>query len=270
MKEIKKFTSRFLIIIPKPSLASNTTLNCLFEFHDENYACLVQDNEIFTTYRISIDDVDGIHENNMANSNVTALIIDGIKNFTFIPKNIENFFSHLISLQITNTSLKRVDPSHLQPFTSLQFLDLQHNNLHVLEENVFKYTWKIQELKLNNNSIFHIEPRTFNYLKDLSFIDLTGNECEKSFTPARIKKEIENLVSDIDHGMCVSKNDEKVSKLSVNMAICVTLILISAVTAAVAFVLFVITMVCVKSELAKGAGVDGRAGKVKAKMNLYP
>lgn len=65
----------------------------------------------------------------------------------------------------------------LETFQSLEYIDLQGNDIEVLRSDLFDKNPKLQVIFITNNRIFIADPLTFNSLPSLSSLNLKSNPC---------------------------------------------------------------------------------------------
>ncbi|CRL08203.1 CLUMA_CG020936, isoform A [Clunio marinus] len=104
------------------------------------------------------------------NKKVTNLQIDG-KNAFSIPQNFVKEFPNLISISLTNTSLKFI-PNNL---FNLKSLIINSHKIKFIDPNAFYHLEGLEELILKDNQIKELAESTFDKLKNLRVLNLSGN-----------------------------------------------------------------------------------------------
>lgn len=115
------------------------------------------------------------------NQSITKLYINS-QIVHFIPGGFENFFPSIDEVQVINSSLKVIDKFDLKAFANLEFLNLPHNYLEVLHNDLFVFTPKLRYVYLNNNNLKIIGENVFDALKSTYFLaSLESNNCINFF-----------------------------------------------------------------------------------------
>lgn len=100
----------------------------------------------------------------------------------FMPEGTENFFPNVNELQIINSSLKYIDKWDLKAFTDLEFLNLPHNSIEVIRNDLFIFNSKLRYVYLNNNNLKTIGENVFDILKATNFLaSFEFNNCINFF-----------------------------------------------------------------------------------------
>lgn len=99
----------------------------------------------------------------------------------YFPTKIESVFPNLIAISITNCQLKEIHQSDLKPFSKLEKIFVQSNNLAVLEQELFKYNPKIMRMNFADNNIVHVESSVFINLQNLQFLNFNNNPCYSDY-----------------------------------------------------------------------------------------
>ncbi|KAL7011204.1 hypothetical protein ACKWTF_014156 [Chironomus riparius] len=147
-----------------------------------------------------IDNVMIHHENMAINaSNVDEnLRINGFaavdKEIFYFPKGIDKFAKFLSQLVIKNCSLKEITSNNLQKFKVLQYLDLSHNQLKVLDGDLFSMDATILYLILNDNKIKFVHYSAFKTSGHV-YLDFEDNDCFSKLADdgSKVTKLIEKL-----------------------------------------------------------------------------
>ncbi|CAF1123237.1 unnamed protein product [Adineta ricciae] len=124
--------------------------------------------------------------------NATGLqeIYLSFNNIIHLPAYAFGFAHHLTRVDLSYNRIISIDNSTFQrhpkafagPFL-IDYLDLSHNQIAILEENVFSYLVNLRLLKLEHNQIHSISAHTWTGLYRLKYLDLSHNSIE-NFTQA--------------------------------------------------------------------------------------
>lgn len=90
--------------------------------------------------------------------------------------NLVHFCSRLLSLNLRDNSVSRLDDSVLKQLVNLKSLDLSSNNLHLIADNSFFANSQLEKLILKDNFITIVPRETFHYQKSLQLLDLSRNQ----------------------------------------------------------------------------------------------
>lgn len=85
----------------------------------------------------------------------------------------------LKNVQLTNNSIKTVDPHAFISAINIESLDLSHNNLAILDEVVFKVLVSLTNLNLSHNSLVDIPDNLLMNTKKLTSLDLSNNQIKQ-------------------------------------------------------------------------------------------
>jgi Leucine-rich repeat (LRR) protein len=85
--------------------------------------------------------------------------------------------SHNQLVSISNVSFQRHPDAFAGPFL-IDYLDLSHNRLTILETNIFSYLVNLRILKLEHNQIYSISAHVWTGLYRLKYLDLSHNFIE--------------------------------------------------------------------------------------------
>jgi len=134
----------------------------------------------------------------------------------YFPKGIENVFGNLLIIEISNSNLKQITKSDLQPFTELIELDLKSNDLEVIEKDLFMYNKKLNEVWFDHNKLKHIDNMAFESTQ-LKFAFFENNPCismdadtEKQITT--LKREIAQSCQNVE---LAKQHDKEVADVAV-------------------------------------------------------
>jgi len=127
-----------------------------------------------TTRNVAIDGVLIDHSN--GNDNISAFIVESQPCY-FIPRGIENVFNDLEVIQFDSTHLKQVSKNDLRPFTGLKALLLEHNDLEVIEKDLFMHNKKLTYISFAYNELKHIDTLLLEPLTELTIAFFSSNQC---------------------------------------------------------------------------------------------
>jgi hypothetical protein len=108
-------------------------------------------------------------DNTYFNLTVTKIYINS-QVVHFLPERIEKFFPNINEVQIINSSLTEIDKFDLKAFKDLEFLNLPHNKLEVLKNDLFVFTPKLRYVYINNNNLKFIDERLFDVIRATNFL----------------------------------------------------------------------------------------------------
>jgi Leucine-rich repeat (LRR) protein len=202
---LKNFFRIIILIFSQANLTSAVKLKCLFTICDELYCCNVENNLIFRNATIQIDVIEGVHHTNKTDDDVKAINFFNIPKMTTIPSDITEFFENLVWLQISQTSMSKIQSSDLQPFSKLTHLNLYKNELEVVEKSLFMHNRDLVEINLSINKIRHIDPLAFSELRKLRSLFLSDNVCRFDNVNNN-RQEVEKMVKKIENRECFSSD----------------------------------------------------------------
>ncbi len=116
----------------------------------------------------------GTHETGKENEDVTSLTITS-QNMGFFPKNIDEFFPNILSIELYNNSISSVSNAHLIQFPHLWYVGLSRNRISVLDSNLLSGLDSLKRVNLAVNEITSIESNLFAGLNTGTGIDLSNN-----------------------------------------------------------------------------------------------
>ena len=160
---------------------SSTDIHCDFKvadflFFSYQYSCTIENNLNITQKFSEIKSIQGSHEEDESIDSVTGLSIHN-KKIRFMPKNIGEKLKNLIAIRITYGRLKEIHKDDLKQFTKLQYLNLDHNDIETLENDLFELHPDLILIWFANNYINSIGETTFKNLNKLKDLDLHRNSC---------------------------------------------------------------------------------------------
>lgn len=123
-----------------------------------------------------IETFQGEHYDRKTNKDVVGLKLSMCRMTTF-PKNINCLLPALTHLSLASCDLDWICENDLNAFTNLYFLDLSHNKLQSIPDELFVKNQKLRWIFLNSNSIKHISSNVFLPFinSDLKHFDFRAN-----------------------------------------------------------------------------------------------
>ena len=163
----------------------------------------------------------GIHEGSNTNADVTGFKSE-VSSYVieYLPQNLEKFFTNIKWIYINAGPLKEIKQSDLRPFTKLEYIDLDNNNIEFLEDGLFAYNPELAYVRINNNKIIHIGVQVFDNLNKLTYLLLYGNACVNT-NAQKNQTAMRELISQVkikcyNNGYLTLNNDLKM--LEINLA----------------------------------------------------
>lgn len=95
----------------------------------------------------------------------------------YIPSGVTKFLDHLEVLIVAGTGLRSLKQTDLAPFEFVEELYLNHNQLEVLESDLFELNPKITIINFGNNKFKQIGYNVLEPLENLKNINFKNNEC---------------------------------------------------------------------------------------------
>ncbi|XP_070505189.1 uncharacterized protein [Chironomus tepperi] len=142
------------------------------------YTCEVHNSATITSLDAAqIDSVSGTHQLGHNNDIVEAFSILYKGLIHYFPRNLNKIFKNLKAIQIYDAGLKEIRQGDLKYFPNLMILYLDHNNLGILEKDLFSFNPNLEVMSLYGNRITHIDPNVFDRLTKLKSLNLEFNTC---------------------------------------------------------------------------------------------
>lgn len=170
-----------LIIISLLNNVNSVDIHCQFIYDDyyslsSQYTCIAQNSLIITNKKTRIEGINGNHKYSETNDEVKGLSIQQ-KIIKYMPLNLAEYFMNVIAIRIKESKLKEIHQSDLKPFTLLQYLNLDSNNIEILEDGLFEFNPLLEVIWLEKNKIRSVGETTFSNLNKLNDLDLNKNIC---------------------------------------------------------------------------------------------
>lgn len=140
------------------------------------YSCELGNTIKILSEEIIINHATGQHKDSKGNKDVLGLKIENA-NIQFFPKGLENIFNDLKLIWIEKCNLKEIHQYELTLYSNLEYLFLGHNDIEILEEDLFKFHPNMKAISFWNCKIFHIHPNVFDNLLSLKELWLPKNGC---------------------------------------------------------------------------------------------
>lgn len=160
-------------------------LECTFvrnNWKDGNrYTCCITSTS-FRKPRTAIKAFNGVHENGMADKDVTAVwFFDTV--VEFFPLGLKKIFPNLNAVEIKNCGLKKISRSDLASLENLVILSLPDNKLTSLPDDLLKQTRNLEWIYFQNNQLRSLSMKLFEPLNKATMkkIDFTGNPSINAF-----------------------------------------------------------------------------------------
>ncbi|KAG5680454.1 hypothetical protein PVAND_009962 [Polypedilum vanderplanki] len=191
------------------TVGNSVTIKCNYYMsgnwptYRRGYQCDVQNKEVFTGERVTIENVEGNHENGKSDDDVKFFFIDSAY-LKYFPRNLENVFKNLELIFIQYSKLIEITSEDLKPFPKLKNFKLYENPIEVIREDLFIHNIELEVLDLYKNEINHIYPKALSHLNKLRAIDLRGNVCEFDKNQATTRSEVLEIIKKIEQGQCLS------------------------------------------------------------------
>lgn len=181
---------------------------------DDPYGCILRKVEI--TSKTEVTSITGSHSSGYSNSHVKGLSIYG-KVCSVIPSGFEKFFSGIVVMALTETSMKTVSSEDLKQFPSLVEFWLYNQLVEYIEPQLFRHNPNLKYIGLYYNKIKYIGSNFFNELPKLTLCDLSGNQCGITGT-ARNANELKKI-RQISGKVCslIETDDEGDEKILVSI-----------------------------------------------------
>ncbi|KAG5669271.1 hypothetical protein PVAND_017162 [Polypedilum vanderplanki] len=203
-----KFSFKLLLLLTISTLIKSDTLNCGFRYDnfaytDENfYKCFVHNPEIFNDKDVLIDKVEGRHDVDKTNDNVTAIEASRVNNFpTIVRKNFKN----LEVIHVSYSNIKEISSQDLKHFPKLRLLFMQSNQIEYIYHDLFSYNPDLEIINLSYNKISHIDKRAFSHLEKLRVLHIDKNDCDDFDVPPSFSREMTlKIIGFIERGSCQS------------------------------------------------------------------
>lgn len=163
-------------------MTSAIKLKCSFDLmdwggHGSLYTCNVLQKTERRYGGNLLELIEGSHTSYNSNKNVKAFRVND-KSFNFIPNNIADFFPNVITFQILNSGLQKIEKENFNGLYEMTDLNLWKNQLRQIDENTFDHCNGLLGLYLSNNHLTKIYPLTFLKLANLAVLHLNNNEIK--------------------------------------------------------------------------------------------
>lgn len=144
-----------------------------------------------------------------------GLIMRNFKPNDFEFDEVVKMFSKLVAIEMSDCGLSEIHQRNLRNLPNLGYLNISHNQIAVLEENLLLNVPKLEVFDVSHNRILQIHFKAFNGMPVLKFINLSFNNISK--VDHRAFLDIPNLKTlSFEGNVCLS--DKKSSAASINAA----------------------------------------------------
>jgi len=123
-----------------------------------------------------IQSVSTIHNSGKTNDDVIAFHVMS-KTTQYFPSNLESFYKNIEVIFVRSSHLKELHSFDLKPFTKLNEIYMDNNDIEILEEGLFKFSLDLKSINLYRNKIYHIHATVFDNLSKLTYLMLSSNKC---------------------------------------------------------------------------------------------
>ncbi|XP_070507834.1 uncharacterized protein MAL8P1.12-like [Chironomus tepperi] len=144
------------------------------------------------------------------------------KKTEYLPINLGEKFTNLLSLRVRDGKLKKIDQDDLKSTPKLRYVDFHSNGLEVIERDLFKYNPQLEYISFHANPIKSVGVNVFDNLKTLNNLDIDLTFCiqiktVKSLKIAdvvlKISEQCSNLVEEVEYykwkiDMLINKNSK--------------------------------------------------------------
>jgi len=119
----------------------------------------------------------GIHvNNNLTSKHVTAYLADS-RHMEYFPRGLVKIYQNLRAFYIQKCDLRMIRQSDIKVFPDLVELNLGHNKIDALEDDLFSFNLVIKYILFSGNPIKHIGMKVFDNLNLLSYLFLNDASC---------------------------------------------------------------------------------------------
>lgn len=176
-------------------------LECIFSNKtfgsSAGYTCEAHNFQTTLNDRV-VTEIKGEHKYKYSNENVTHFFIYK-QSCSYLPLNLSSFFKNIEFYQVKESRLGHLVPGDFDGFTNLKTLDLSHNPIEELRENVFDNESSIESLSFYNCHLKIIDTNILDSLWNLKKVNFQSNLCiSQKMDPSDYKtdeKKIEKLES---------------------------------------------------------------------------
>lgn len=207
-----------LIAVTAAYSPSQNVIECVFKnekfrFVDRLYACEIQNPDDFDDADKEITSVKGSPLRGKSNADVEAIFIRN-ETMSQFPRNIGSLFPNVKVIAVENVKLEAINKGALETFSSLEYLFLSDNKIKNITDGWLEKNFKIKFISLHGNPITEINPNAFSNLNELTLMDLSGQQCRAlTLDRAVNKKNVEKIVSEIEHGGCQENDNLEIIKI---------------------------------------------------------
>jgi hypothetical protein len=144
------------------------------------YECKVTSEFSVTSPHQIISSISGSHETQKTNDDVTAFYVNNLP-CEFFPIGLENFFTNIEVIVLSNTGMKSLTNADLQPFPKLKFFVATGHEIKSIQSDLFFGNKNLQVLGFNDGMLEYVGRNLLTHLKNLYSVDFNKNVCIDSF-----------------------------------------------------------------------------------------
>lgn len=186
----------------------------IYSNHENGLKCTITSVNIAEANTSIASVIGDFPANNLTAANVTWFHIEN-QIVKFFPKNLRKLFPNLARISIRNCGLLEVMRTDLKEHENLVTLELDHNKLTTLHNDLFYDMKKLQHLHLNNNKLRYMTAQVLKPIfETLQMADFTKNVRIDELFDKKIaaKNDLERFLTIIDE-KCISLDTKKDLKL---------------------------------------------------------
>jgi len=162
-------------------------LECDYEtFNFNSFSCIAKNLQVTKPNEI----IDGVVTSHAKGSIIVSMLTIQGQTFNYFPMGIEKIFKKLTGIMIGFSKLKRITQADLKPFTELRILLIYHNEIDILEKDLFKFNTKLTLMNFLANELQHIDSNVLEPLTQLTSVWFQLNTCISmaATTPKKIQE----------------------------------------------------------------------------------
>lgn len=164
--------------------------------------------------------IHGVYPNGVTADDIKFIFISSTVCHYF-PKGFDKVFKNIEAIQVTNSGLRVLGKSDLEPFPKLKAIWFDNNRLISLESDLFQFNPTLKRVYFSSNRIRSIPEDIFDPLDDLNDVFLADNVCVSR--DAVGKEQVKQLEADIIKNCQPKKNkaeskDQEIAELRKEIA----------------------------------------------------
>lgn len=119
------------------------------------------------------------------------LLLISAKKMHYLPQGIEKLLPNIKLITISGTKLKSINNTDLRPFTELEILNVQYNDIESLDNELFIYNPNIKRVNINNNEKLQVIGKDIlKPLRKLENAYFPRNKCIDTFYDRNVQGSI--------------------------------------------------------------------------------